>query len=384
MAVDARGIAAGAAFVAAAAGILYTALAITRVRRFRASMKQPRAIFMPPVTILKPLHGREDGLYANLSSFCSQAYPQFQVVFGAADPNDPALEVARRVQRSHPDCDIEVLAGMAKIAANPKIGNVMGMAQRAKHRLIVVADSDIRVGRHYLAALASCFSDARVGAATCVYGGVPDAKPASRLGAMFVNDHFAPSVLVALALEPLTFCFGATMAVRRDVLVRIGGFEVLADHLGDDYRLGKLVARAGYRVALCPYVVRTSVSEPSMRSLWLHEVRWARTIRSVRAPGYAGSVVIYASAFAMMFAALSRSKYAAVAVAAFSAALRAALHLEAQKTFAPEGRATLWLIPVRDALSVGVWCAGFLGRNVTWRGDPYCVNGDGRMDPVPS
>ena len=370
---------AGAALLCTAAGLAYTAMAIVQTRRFRDRTTRRRPRFTVPVTVLKPLHGDEPFLHANLASFCEQDYRDYQVIFGAADANDPALEVARRVAREHPQCDIQIIAGRAQKANNPKIGNLLGMIGAAKHSLIVIADSDIRVGRDYLQAVASCFADERVGAATCIYGGVPNDTFPSQLGAMFVNDQFAPSVLVARALEPLTYCFGATMAVRADVLARIGGLQALADHLGDDYLLGNLVTKAGYRVELCPYVVQTDVTERDMRSLWLHELRWARTIRTARPAGYAGSILTYVLPFSILFALLSRSPVAAAAVVALAATMRVLLHEEAQKTFAPMTGTRLRLLPVRDSLSVWVWCAAFLGRRVAWRGDRYCINGDGRM-----
>jgi ceramide glucosyltransferase len=379
VAFDLRSAFAGAALLGTAAGVAYTAIAISRVRAFRKTLAETHTTFAPGITVLKPLHGGEPGLYANLRSLCDQTYPSFQIIFGAAGRDDPALEIARRLQREYPQRDIEIVSGVAKPANNPKIGNLLGMIGRAKHSLIAIADSDIHVGPGYLQAVASCFTDPNVGAATCIYGGTPNGSLPSALGAMFVNDQFSPSVLVALALEPLTYCFGATMAVRAELLERIGGLQALADHLGDDYMLGNLVTRAGYRVELCPYVVHTDVNERDIRSLWLHELRWARTIRAARPAGYAGSIVTYVLPLAIAFALLSPSAIAGMLVLALAATLRTLLHDEAQKTFAPHDRRTPWLIPVRDALSVGVWCASFLGQRVAWRGDRYRVNSDGRM-----
>jgi ceramide glucosyltransferase len=374
-----RAIIAGVMLMSAAAGMVYSSFAIARTRRFRHRIARGHGSFTVPASILKPLHGDEPGLYANLRSFCEQRYPTYQVIFGAADPNDPALKIARRIQNELPECDIEVIAGRAQPASNPKIGNLLGMIGAAKHPLIVIADSDIRVGSAYLKAVAASFSDPQVGAVTCIYGGEPGRTIASQLGAMFVNDQFAPSVLVAQALEPLTYCFGATMAVLADVLARAGGLQALADHLGDDYLLGNLVTRAGYRVDLCPYVVQTAVSERGMRSLWLREVRWARTIRAARPGGYAGSIVTHVLPLSVLFALISPWPLTGVAAIAIAAALRMLLHEEARKTFAPRTGGSLWLIPVRDFLSVGVWCSSFLGRRVTWREERYRVDGDGRM-----
>jgi len=360
------------------AGIGYTALAIARVRAFREAAARYRPRCAAGVTILKPLHGDEPHLFENLCSFCEQDYPEFQVLFAAADPRDPALEVAREVARRFPRLDITIVDTHGARAANPKIANVLAMMPYARHGLIVVADSDIRVGPAYLHAVASCFDDSRTGAATCVYGGVPNPTLTAQLGAMHVNDHFAPSVLVANALEDLTYCFGATMAVRREVLEQIGGFEALADRLADDYVLGNRVSAAGYRVALVPYAVATRVADESLRALWRHERRWARTIAGQRRIGYAGSVLTYALPLATVFYAAARTRSAA-ALCLIAAAARARLHYEARRTFAPGTRPAPWLIPLRDALSVAVWASAFFARRVHWQDAAYAVEPDGRM-----
>jgi ceramide glucosyltransferase len=374
-----RALFAGAALAGTVAGTAYSIFAILRMRAFeRSAAVQPT--FLPPITVLKPLHGEEPHLYENLRSFCEQEYPAFQILFCSADASDPALEHARRLQHEFPQLDIEIAAGKPQPARNPKIGNLLGASGRVKHQLLVIADSDIRVPSHYLRALAACFEDPQTGAATCLYAGEPaDSGLPSQLGAMYVNDHFAPSVLVALALEPLTYCFGATMAVRADVLRRIGGLQALADHLGDDYRLGNFVRDAGYRVALCPQLVRTTVHERNWRAMIAHEVRWARTVRMQRTAGYAGALVTHPLALAALYAALTGFDRAGVAVFAGVCAVRVLLDLQARKSFALSGTVTPPLVPLRDVLAFGVWCAGLSGRRIAWRAQSFEAAADGRL-----
>ncbi len=364
------------------AGIAYTAFAISRVRRFRKWVSATSMRSRTPLTILKPLHGDEPRLFENLCSFCDQEYPEYQIVFGAADPQDPALETARAVARRFPRVDVEIVAGNAQPAGNPKIGNLLGMIGRARHPVIVIADSDIRVSRTYLQAVASSFDDPRTGAATCVYGGAPEDTFAARLGALHVNDHFTPSALVAAAIEPLTYCFGATMAVRGDVLERIGGLQRLAPHLADDYLLGKYVSEAGYGVALIPCAVQTTVSDTTLSALWRHELRWARAILGQRPAGYAGSIVTYVLPFAFAFAGLSRTPFAC-GLFAVAATVRTILHFQARSAFAPQTAPAPWLIPLRDAFGAAVWLASFCGRNVRWQDEDYRLNAGGRMAAGP-
>jgi ceramide glucosyltransferase len=367
------------AFLGAAAGIAYTAFAIKRVRDFRnGATPDGSTAFTPAVTVFKPLHGMEPQLYENLRSFCDQEYAQYQVIFGANDPNDAALDVARRLQREFSQHDIVVVAGAPARARNPKVANLMAMRQHARHEIFIIADSDMRAGRDYLRTIVAPFADAAVGAVTCLYGGTPDGTIAAQLGAMHVNDQFSPSVLVATALEPLTYCFGATMAVRQDVLENAGGFEALRDRLGDDYALGKLVTESGKRIELSHYVVHTTIADDNFHALWLHELRWARTILSQRTAGYAGSIVTFPLPLAILAAALAPSPFSFAAIA-LAAALRTLLHFESRDAFARHVRATPWLIPVRDALGVAIWVTAFLGKRVRWRDARFRVEAGGQM-----
>lgn len=367
---------------ASVAGIAYTALAIARVRAFGRSPKQP-ARDLPPITVLKPLHGDEPDLYENLRSFCDQEYPDFQIVFTAADCNDEAIAHAHGLKGEFSNRAIDVVCGNAVPAANPKIGNLWGAFDRARHDIIVIADSDIRVGRDYLATLAADFDNESIGCVTCLYGGRPNLSLVSKLGAMHVNDEFAPSVLVAQMLEPLTYCFGATMAVRREALERAGGLAALADHLGDDYVLGQRVSAAGYRIRLSRYVVRTGINDATPIDLWKHELRWARTILAQRPAGYAGSVVTFVLPLAALLA-VAAPWPIGVPILGLATVLRTMLHAQAKATFAPEIRATPWLIPLRDIMSVALWAAAFLGRGVSWRSGDYHLQAGGRVAGGPN
>jgi ceramide glucosyltransferase len=385
--VDARSIAFGAAIAGAAASFAYTILAVSQLRAFRrrvAAASGERARLTPPITVLKPLHGDEPNLYEHLASACRQEYPRYQIVFGAADPQDPALDAARRVQRDFPGCDVTIVAGEARPARNPKIGNLLGMLPYAKYDVLAIADSDMSAGPQWLRSVAQTFGGARTGAVTCLYGATPDAGIVSKLAAMFVNEQFSPSVLAATALEPLSYCFGATMAVTREVLRGIGGLEALADHLADDYRLGALVREAGYRVELAPYVLHTGVARCDAAALLSREVRWARTIRGARPAGYAGSILENVLLWGALAAALCDSAPTSVAVLSAAVCLRLLLHREAPKVFSIRPGGDAWLIPLRDALSAGVWIAGLSGRRVGWRGMNLSVEAGGRMLSAPN
>ncbi|HEX5275928.1 MAG TPA: bacteriohopanetetrol glucosamine biosynthesis glycosyltransferase HpnI [Candidatus Rubrimentiphilum sp.] len=379
MAFKLRDVAALAGYALTAAGLAYSAGEVVGMRRFRSRPARPVQA-QPAVTILKPLHGDEPQLYENLRSFCKQSYPRYQVIFGSRDERDPALEVARRLVREFPDVDLCVVAGgPAPHCANPKVENLQGMIGQAKHGILVVADSDIRVGADYLSAVAGAFADPDVGAATCLYAGVPSEGYIPELGAAILNERFMPSVLVALMIEPLEYCFGATMAVRRDVLDTVGGFAALGAHIADDFMLGKLVTGAGFKVALCPYVVRMTVADADIETLWSHHLRWQRTVLAARPRGFAGSLITYNVPLAAISALLTGAPVARAMLAAAIVA-RVVVHGEARKTFAPEVELSPWLIPAADAFAFATWLGAFFTKEVTWRGDRFTIAADGRLD----
>jgi ceramide glucosyltransferase len=349
-----------------AAGAAYLALALVRVVRF-ARRGVPARTWSPSITVLKPLYGAEPGLYENLASFCDQSYSDYELVLCVHAESDPAKGVVERVVRDFPACRIRTVYGENAAMANPKIANLAKPGAEPQGELIVLADSDIRVGRDYLDAIAASFTSERTGAVTCLYGGIPVDAFAAHLGALHVEDEFAPSVLVALALGKLSFCMGATMAVRRAALEAIGGIEALGPHLADDHALGRLVSERGFEVELSRYVVRTTVTETTLARLWEHELRWARTNFTMAPAGYVFSFLMYAMPFAALYALAARSA-AAAALLLLVAALRYALHYAARATFANARRDEPWLVPLRDLFSLGVWGASLVTRTVSWRG----------------
>ncbi len=370
---------AGLGFAIAAASIAYEIVAWERLRTLqREDRRISRERATQSVTILKPLAGLEAELFENLCSFVDQRYPEFQVVFGVTDPSDPAIDVAERVIAQFPDADVSLAIGDRAAAGNPKIANLSAMIERAKYDVLAIADADMRVDETYLRTIAASFDDPRVGAVTCLYCAQPARNLASTLGAMYINEQFAPSVLVANLVEPLTYCFGSTMAVRRAVLDEIGGLAALSGHIGDDYLLGKLVTERGYRVELAPYVVRNIVYERDMRSLLQHELRWARTIRVQRPTGYASLFLTQPLLCATVGAALTWPSRVAAVLIGSAIVWRVMTARAARRAFGSID-APAWAIPVRDALTAIVWIGGFFTRNVRWRERSYSVGQDGRV-----
>jgi ceramide glucosyltransferase len=353
------------AFVTIAA-IVYTVIAIVCVTRFAREPASREAGPKPPVTLLVPLYGAEFGLEANLRSFAEQDYPEFQLVLGVARSDDPALAIARNVAAALPDRNIDIDIGEVSGARNPKIANVLSMMRLVRHKVLILADSDTRVTPSYISSVTAPLGDPGVGVVTCPFIGVPDVALSAKLGAMFINEQFIPSVLVSRLFGPQRHCLGPTNAIRAEVLADIGGFEALAPHLADDYMLGNFVASAGLRVVLSRYFIQTIVSDSTLAALWNHELRWHRTIRGVQPAGYAGMFLTYPLPLSLIVFLLAPRLESA-----FLVLIAAMVRIALQRVSAGALRitpASPWLILPRDIFGIAIWAWGLAGRAIRWRG----------------
>ena len=367
---------------ASAAGCLYLWYACHAVERFcrRASAK---AATVAPVSVLKPLKGEDSALAENLRSFCRQDYSPFQIVFGVADADDPAIPVVRALIAEFPAGDLALVIDPRRSGANLKIANLGNMLPVAKHGILVIADSDMRVGPDYLAAvtaplLASRQSGAEAGLVTCLYRGISSGGVWSDLACLHINQAFLPQAVVAASLGMGAGCFGATMALKRSTLEAVGGLEILANTLADDHVLGRAVSRLGLAVELSPYLVDDIVAEAGFSALFRHELRWARTIRLVAPLGFLGSMIIYPVPFAVLAAALGALPLAAPAMLllALGCRLVTARRIDRALGLRP---ARWWLLPFRDLLSFAVFVASFFGRRVAWRDREFRIGPSGQL-----
>ncbi|MBI3446550.1 MAG: bacteriohopanetetrol glucosamine biosynthesis glycosyltransferase HpnI [Magnetospirillum sp.] len=363
-----------------AAGCLYQVASALLVRRFQAAPK-PGAGPRPPISVMKPLCGAEPRMDENLSSCLRQDYPEFQLVFGVADPADPALAVVRALPGDQPGAEISVVADAASHGRNLKVGNLLNMWPLVRHDLIAIADSDIRVDPHYLDDLAAPFADTKVGVVTSLYVGRPVPGPCSALGAMGINHGFLPGAVLARAIGRKDGCFGATMAVRRSVLEAGGGLERLSDVLADDWVLGKMVRDQGLEIALAARPVDIMVHEPDLKSLLAHEIRWGRTIAAVDRPSYMASVITQPVALALLAVLVGGGSAWGLTALAIAALCRwwAVRAEEKALGLPPSG---VGLLALREILSFVVYVVACCGRTVVWRGRRFVVQPDGTLAPV--
>ena len=350
------------------AGVAQSVAGWVALARFRTRPAAPSGR-LPPVTVLKPLHGDEPLLEEALATNFEQDYPEFQLVFGVQDPHDPALAVLRRLRRRYPAVPVSVVVDRAQHGVNRKVGNLINMLPHARHDILVIADSDMHVASDYLRCLVATLRPAEVGLVTTLYAGLPATGAlASRLGAAQVNHAFLPGALLARGLGRQD-CLGATMALTRQMLDRIGGLHALKDHLADDAVLGRLVQAEGCAVALANTVPATTIPETDMPALFEHELRWACTIRNLEPLGFALSSVQYPLFWSALAIGLSGGKWWAWALFAAAWLARALVAQALDRNLIGRASAlTMWCLPFRDLLSMTVLLASYRARRVSWRG----------------
>jgi ceramide glucosyltransferase len=402
----------------AVGGIGYFLAAIVAARVFLSSRRVPLAAFAPGVSILKSLKGLDPGMLDSFRSHCHQNYlGEFEILFGVTSLDDPAVPAVHQLQHEFPNQAIRLIECPARLGANGKVSTLAQLALQARYEFLLINDSDITVSPYYLERVMAHFaplegkgfnpyarqpeSDGALapeahpswstsanqrqfetGLVTALYRGRTHGSLGSRLEALGIATDFMPSVLVARMIEGgLRYGLGSTLAVSRDALQKIGGFEALVDHLADDYELGARVYRAGYRIALSSDVVETSVPAYAWRDFCDHQLRWLRTVRDARPGGYAGLLFTQGFTLAVLNIIASGLSPLSLWILAMSFFLRLTLAMTVGAEVLGDHQVlpTLWLLPLRDLVATGLWVAGFAGHTIIWRGERFTVN-QGRLN----
>lgn len=352
---------------------LWSAFVFLRERGVAPALS-PASGPLPPVSILKPLKGTDPDIYKSFRSHCLQDYPEYEIVFGVSDPDDPAVTSVQQLQREFPHRRIRLVVCSNKLGANVKVSNLEQMLPAAHYQHLLVNDSDIHVENDYLRRVVAPLADLHVGMVTCLYRGVAASTFGSQLESLGISTDFCAGVLVARQLEGgLRFGLGSTLAFRRTELERIGGFRSIVDFLADDYELGRRIADLGLQVVLADTVVETHLPAYDLRGFWAHQLRWARGVRDSRAGGYLGLVSTYGLMWGLLTVLASGAAPWSWVVLAAIIVLRLAVALSVGLGVLRDRRLLrhLWLLPVRDLVAVVVWVASLAGHTVTWRGDRF-------------
>jgi ceramide glucosyltransferase len=356
---------------------LWSVRAFLRERKAGEGVRATQAL--PPVSILKPLKGTDPDIYESFRSHCLQDYPQYEIIFGVSDPNDPAVASVRQLQLEFPSHAIRLVVSPDKLGANVKVSNLEQMVQTSRYEHLIVNDSDIRVEPDYLRRVMAPLilestNNPRVGMVTCLYRGVAAPTLGSRLESLGISTDFCAGVLVARQLEGgLHFGLGSTLAFRRSDLERVGGFKSIVDFLADDYELGRRIAGLGLQVQLSDVVVETHLPAYSLQEFLAHQLRWSRGVRDSRAGGYVGLVSTFGLMWALLALVAAHAAAWSWAVLGTTLLLRLAVALAVGKSVLQDPHLTkhFWLLPIRDLVAVAIWVASFAGHTVTWRGDRF-------------
>ena len=377
-------------FLAALSPLVYYLLSIySIVEFFRAARARPHRndSNAPPVSILKPVRGVDSQAYENFASYCRLDYPAYEIIFAVSDPRDAIVPVIERLQRDFQDHPIRLVTGIEKLGQNNKISNLHRLVQEARYELMVMSDSDVRVGREYLRDLVASFADPAVGAVTGFYRCEGGGTLGAHLAMLGMCADSLPGALVARSVEGgVQFAFGWTMATTKERLAEIGGWESMADYHSDDFELGNRIARHGHRVEIMSEPVSVIFPRESMGDFFRQELRWAIGLRNVRPRAYAAIVLTHGLPWAVLAAVVALATGLPLLAVAYVAAylvLRIAVAWVAgvwglrDRTVAGK----LWLLPLRDAMTSIIWIVGLVSDRIRWRGSEFRVK-NGLLWPV--
>ena len=360
--------------------LVYCVLTIVAAVRYH-SVRPPELRVTAPVSVLKPLAGVDDGLEENLRSFFEQDYPAFEIWFAVRSATDPAIAVVEKLRSAYPQIPSQLIVTGEPPYANAKVYSLDRMLAAARHDLLVMADSDIRVSRVMLRTLAAEFQDPKLGLATCPYRAVPGRSFWNTLEAIGLNTEFIGGVLVARMLDGMKFALGPTIAARRSTLQGIGGFDAVRDFLAEDFVMGKLAAERGDGVILSSYVIEHRIGAQSLAANLRHRLRWNRSTRRSRPAGYVGQLFTIPLPLALLLWVVQPAWWPLAATAlclrAIAGWATAGLVLRDPLT-----ARLFWLVPLQDVISLAMWIGGFFGNTILWRGRKYYLRPDGRFEPV--
>lgn len=336
--------------------------------------------FRPPVTILKPLCGLDWQTYENLSSFCLQDYPEYQIVFSVRQSDDPSIEIVHQIKENFPHLDLSLVISDRCIGTNLKVSNLANGLALAKYPILVLADSDIRVKPDYLKQVVQPLQNAQVALVTCPYNSLVEGKVAI-FEALGIATQFNPKLLTARKLEGVTFALGSTIVIRRSVLDEIGCFPAIADSLSDDFQLGNLSHRLGYQVVLSPYIVEHILAKVKLIDLFDRQIRWARVVKVERFWGYLGLIFTQGTVTSLVFLFLTHFSIYGQLVVLITWSIRLLMAYIIGEILFKDSltkKHLIWIF-LRDIFDFIVWTIGFFGNSIQWRGQRFKLIGNGRL-----
>ena len=375
-----------ALLVVSSAPFVYYALALFSSWRYFHSAENAvdeRSSYTPPASILKPVRGLDPDAYENFASFCRQDYPDYEILFCVSDETDPVVPVLERLRSDFPAVGVRVLYGSGRDATNDKVAKLARLTHEARHDVLVINDSDVRAEACYLRKVVAPLANPKVGAVTCFYVPTHETSVVQRLQSVGMLSDFYPGILVAWLLDGVKFALGPTIATTRERIDGFGGFEAIENRPGDDLLVGRLIDEQGYEVKLLRYWIDTVADFHSMRDLVLKRLRWMTVMRHMRPWGHIGLLFTLGLPWALIAALVSGSPAIAIAYLGAYLTLRLAMTwlIGSWGLKQPFHLRYLGLIPVWDALAVGIWLRSFTRNTISWRNREYYIR-NGELVPV--
>jgi ceramide glucosyltransferase len=362
---------------------IYCVLTSVAARRY-LSVPLPALRALPPISVLKPLCGQDDHLEENLRSFFTQDYPDYEILFAVDRLDDLAVVVVDKVRLEFPQGPkVQLIETGDPTVPNRKAHSLARLIPQARNSILVMSDSDVYVPPDLLRRVAAEFQNPAVGVVTCPYRAVPGRGFWSRLEAIGMNTEFLAGVLVAWLVGEMDFALGPTLAARRELIERMGGFSALGHYLAEDFEIGNRAPRLGYRVVLSSCVIEHRIGSQTLEGNLQHRLRWVRSTRRSRPAGYWGQIFTNPLPIALLLWLASPRLWPFVAVTVLFRAL-AAWSTAGWVLHDPLTRRRWWLIPIQDLMSACVWFLGFFGNTINWRGRRYKLTPDGRFQFVAS
>lgn len=343
----------------------------------------PDSGFTPPVSNLKPLRGLDPEAYENLASYCRQDYPDYELIFCVGDENDPSVPILEQLKRDFPDRQIRILVGSGRKAINDKVAKLVRMVSEARHEVLVINDSDVRVEPNYLRTVVALLRNPQVGGVTCLYISTKDKTFTQHLQSIGMICDFFPGVFVARQLDGIKFAFGQTIVTTRTRLKAFGGYEAIENRPADDLLVGRYIARQGYKVELLPYAVKTVPDYDSFKDLFIKRLRWLTVMRHMRPWGHVGLTFTQGLPWCLAVLFVHPADGIGFAYVGAYLVFRSAITwLVGAWGLRQEG---LWkkmpLIFVWDATALVIWLLTFGRRRIRWRNVDYRIR-DGMLVPV--
>ncbi|HUA15904.1 MAG TPA: glycosyltransferase [Verrucomicrobiae bacterium] len=368
-----------------------TLVAMVRyLRRARPAQHEANATpssSLPPVTIFKPVHGWEEQLAANLESFFRQDYPDYEVIFGVRDMENPAARIAEQVRGRYPGIPSRIVISGPPVWPNAKVFSLDKMISASSRAYFIVSDSDVRVAPNFLKNTIAPLLNPDVGLVTCMYRGVSSSDFWSRLEALGLSVEMSSGVMVADMMEGMRFALGPAMAVRRDAIDAIGGISAVADYYSDDFELGNRIWAEGYRVVLSHFLVENVLTRRSAARTLGDQLRWMKSTRYSRPAGHAGSGLTYAMPFGILglLAAGALGQWPLGIGLLLVACLNRMIQSLTVGWWVARDRQAVrycWLYPLRDLFGFVAWSLSYLSRDFYWRGETYRFGQGGKIAPL--